>query len=466
MQHKTGQRLASTVISDSIMSTWDSDVTPGTSSATLGLMYSEVASLAEEMPPMPGAEKEAEPCLQDVEMVRSVHGVPVGCPRHHHHHHLSEASNRNRYQSDQSSEDQSGRRSLDETAGLTQLHSKVSSGMGRLCAWTNPPGDPTRRRARPLLFHEASRLLRPANFDIARSAGTVVRWGRSRGCVAAGAARKARVGVRKWTGRQVALVSAIKAPTNLYAGGSSSVRGTLGAGVSFLRETFWRVRRGSNGRTRERSDGGGKYHSSRLAYLTDQTVQKVVDVVASDGWEHVATTSGVVVYRRFVAVSADGVPLEPGSFPETTHVGECDEFDRGSCPAVQEATMLTTPTPKSGGASRQFACVKATAILDVPPDIVYRLFADNSRVKEYNELCREVSDLETLSEDSKITWAASGRLGPFKVREKGTQGLGSGNDLVSAIVYDLMGLGSTILVTEPTHWYEHLERASSAVVVL
>ncbi|CAN0423655.1 unnamed protein product, partial [Hapterophycus canaliculatus] len=57
------------------------------------------------------------------------------------------------------------------------------------------------------------------------------------------------------------------------------------------------------------------------------------------------------------------------------------------------------------------------AIISVPPEVVYLLFADNSRVREYNEHCREVKDLEVLSQDSKITWAASGRMGPFKARD-------------------------------------------------
>lgn len=169
----------------------------------------------------------------------------------------------------------------------------------------------------------------------------------------------------------------------------------------------------------EEEEEEGEWEGSRLVRLTDMTVQNVVDVVARDGWEHVATTSGVVVHRQYIALGPDGTPIEEGDTAAATAAG-------GEATAEPSAVLGDTSSSSSGSSSGggggggndnapRFACVKATAIISVPPEVVYLLFADNSRVSEYNEHCREVKDLEVLSQDSKITWAASGRMGPFKV---------------------------------------------------
>ncbi|CAN0154647.1 unnamed protein product, partial [Phaeothamnion confervicola] len=112
-----------------------------------------------------------------------------------------------------------------------------------------------------------------------------------------------------------------------------------------------------------------------IARVTDHVVQSVVDVVRADGWEHVTTSQGVTVWRNLLAVAGGGAD------------------------------------------GPQFACIKAAAVIDAPVDVVYRLFADNDRVHEYNEHCRELCDLEVLDSRTKITWAASGRMGPFKARD-------------------------------------------------
>lgn len=38
-------------------------------------------------------------------------------------------------------------------------------------------------------------------------------------------------------------------------------------------------------------------------------------------------------------------------------------------------------------------------------------------LQEYNEFCAQIRDLEQLSEDTKLTWSASARIGPFKERD-------------------------------------------------
>lgn len=170
-----------------------------------------------------------------------------------------------------------------------------------------------------------------------------------------------------------------------------------------------------------------------LRHLTDLTVQNVVDVVARDGWELVVDRDGVMVHRQYIALGPDGTPVTTspsGAAAEATSAPTAGPLNAEASAVVGESSAGSGEggdgSSSGGGSGRvsgggesnsapQFACVKATAIISVPPEVVYLLFADNSRVREYNEHCKEVKDLEVLSQDSKITWAASGRMGPFKV---------------------------------------------------
>ncbi len=54
-------------------------------------------------------------------------------------------------------------------------------------------------------------------------------------------------------------------------------------------------------------------------------------------------------------------------------------------------------------------------MIDAPVERVFALFLDSARVREYNDHCREIADIATLGPDTKVTWSASGRYGPFKV---------------------------------------------------
>ena len=195
-------------------------------------------------------------------------------------------------------------------------------------------------------------------------------------------------------------------------------------GRGLLVQSVGRLKRGAGGAGRqlqEEEAEEGEWEGSRLVRLTDMTVQNVVDVVARDGWEHVATTSGVVVHRQYIALGPDGTPIE-----EDTAAAAAGAEEAGAGATVEPSAVVggsgssssssSSSSSASNDKSPRFACVKATAVISVPPEVVYLLFADNSRVSEYNEHCREVKDLEVLSQDSKITWAASGRMGPFKVR--------------------------------------------------
>lgn len=357
----------------------------------------------------------------------------------------------------------SNQRRLDDLGGTTALSSlvqrlqtEVSSSVDALSSWSSKRRSQLRDRAalaaeaagaaaaaathRPLLFsHRSSLALRQLQLAGAQAVES--------------AARGAQSGLDHVTWRLSGATDKAgrRAEALLSAARMSRKEGFRLIGVSLAR---CGLRGGSGGGWRRggRGRGGdsaaeeeeGEYEGSRLARLTDMTVQNVVDVVARDGWEHVTTTSGVVVHRQYIALGPDGRPAPPvavegGATGAAAEAAEVEAKATGATP-VRRATPivstvsggggLTASTPEAlllagggGGVEgrgadagkAQFACVKATAVLSVPPEVVYLLFADNSRVGEYNEHCREVMDLEILSEDSKITWAASGRMGPFKV---------------------------------------------------
>ena len=54
------------------------------------------------------------------------------------------------------------------------------------------------------------------------------------------------------------------------------------------------------------------------------------------------------------------------------------------------------------GDASKFLCVKAEAILEASPEKVYSLFVDNSRVREYNEFCKQIKDLEYINSTTKV----------------------------------------------------------------
>ena len=61
--------------------------------------------------------------------------------------------------------------------------------------------------------------------------------------------------------------------------------------------------------------------------------------------------------------------------------------------------------------------VLSETIMDASPSDVFRLFKDNSRVHEYNDNCVELHDIESINEETKISWCATAKIGPFKARD-------------------------------------------------
>lgn len=91
----------------------------------------------------------------------------------------------------------------------------------------------------------------------------------------------------------------------------------------------------------------------QLQSENDASVEAVLAVIESEGWEHVTIKSGVVVVKKFM-------PPPPRSPSASSKKG-----DRG---VVDEA------------AAAKFACVKATGTLDAEASEVFSLFLDNERV--------------------------------------------------------------------------------------
>eukprot|EP00903_Cladosiphon_okamuranus_P007169 g6961.t1 len=137
----------------------------------------------------------------------------------------------------------------------------------------------------------------------------------------------------------------------------------------------------------------------------DASVEAVLSVIESDGWEYVTTKSDVVVVRKFM-------PPPPKA---SSGGGVVDE-----------------------GAAAKFACVKAMGTLDADAGELYKLFLDNERVHEYNDNCKEVRDLEQLSRDTKVSWASTPRYGPFKAR-----------DFVTAVHYRTLDDGTMMVINRP-----------------
>jgi len=117
-----------------------------------------------------------------------------------------------------------------------------------------------------------------------------------------------------------------------------------------------------------------------LDAVNDDLVEKILTICSEASWTQISDSDGIKVWRTMLPDSllVAGRPLGP---------------------------------------SAKFYCVMSSGVLDAPPEQVYTYFVDNSRVHEYNEFCKQVKDLEYLDANTKITWSASGRVGPFKERD-------------------------------------------------
>jgi len=114
----------------------------------------------------------------------------------------------------------------------------------------------------------------------------------------------------------------------------------------------------------------------------------LVGLATSDkGWTYVGTKLDVAVYRRF---------LPAGKF-----VSAIDALHGG-----------------------KHACVKSSTVVNASAAAVFQLFADNSRVHEYNDHIVEVKDIKTFPKSNmkdtiwtKLAWSSTPHYGPFKARD-------------------------------------------------
>lgn len=65
----------------------------------------------------------------------------------------------------------------------------------------------------------------------------------------------------------------------------------------------------------------------------------------------------------------------------------------------------------------KYALVKATGVLAASPKRVFELLEDNTRVKEYNDFFDKGWDVEEVAENTKVVWASSQPVFPFKARD-------------------------------------------------
>ena len=108
---------------------------------------------------------------------------------------------------------------------------------------------------------------------------------------------------------------------------------------------------------------GDMQHDVR--WVNDNLVEAVETLLDDKDWQMVSADAGINIWRKYLP--ADMVVAGK-------------KIDKAS----------------------KFACVKAQAVIDAPLEKVYDLFVDNSRVREYNEYCKEVRDLEWLDENTKV----------------------------------------------------------------
>jgi hypothetical protein len=140
-----------------------------------------------------------------------------------------------------------------------------------------------------------------------------------------------------------------------------------------------------------------------VADLANRAVKDVLSVSQAPGWVEVAEGHGVTVWRKYLSTEE----LSGGSGGRQSLAIFMRAADCGS--DAQEGPKMTRPT--------LVPVVKARALVNASAESVYDLLRDNKRVHEYNDNCRVVMDIQRLDKDTKITWAASPRFGPFKPRD-------------------------------------------------
>ena len=136
---------------------------------------------------------------------------------------------------------------------------------------------------------------------------------------------------------------------------------------------------------------------------------------------------------------------------ESTSTSQWKFVNKKDGVTVEKCFPLAGPYISESDAERgsKHACVKSVGIIDAPPEKVFKLFSDNSRVTEYNEHCVSLKDILYINKPpivstpnqcwTKISWAYGPKYGPFKPR-----------DFVSVVEY-IKENGNYIILNRPAY---------------
>eukprot|EP01038_Epipyxis_sp_PR26KG_P007887 gene7887-10703_t len=126
----------------------------------------------------------------------------------------------------------------------------------------------------------------------------------------------------------------------------------------------------------------------QFAVMNDVTMKKVLDMIDTKNkdWTHIKTEDGVEVYRKFTVGS-------------------------------------------------RYACVKCHGVIDSSPKAVFELFEDDTRTPEYNSFYEKGRDIEYVAENTKVSWACTPAVFPFKPR-----------DFVTIIHFRKLGDGTMVVL--------------------
>ena len=113
--------------------------------------------------------------------------------------------------------------------------------------------------------------------------------------------------------------------------------------------------------------------AAQIKWVNEHLLKDALQLVNEDGWDSSGEEGGVQVWRKYVT-------------PDRKFAGL-----------------------RTGKGAAQFVVVKAQGIIDVPVDQLFELFKDNEKAKEYNEYCKEVTDLEWFDEKTKVTYSETGK---------------------------------------------------------
>mmetsp|Transcript_1798 Transcript_1798/g.2505 ORF Transcript_1798/g.2505 Transcript_1798/m.2505 type:complete len:270 (+) Transcript_1798:215-1024(+) len=154
--------------------------------------------------------------------------------------------------------------------------------------------------------------------------------------------------------------------------------------------------------------------TQNLEYDNNKALELLLHLASTDdGWTFVTIRNGVKVLKRF---------LRAGSFVNA----------------------------KDSTKGEKHVCIKSFGEIDAPPDIVFQMFVDKRKVKEYNEHIVSMKDCKEFPKSTnimtgvttwtKFTWSSTPSYGPFKPR-----------DFFSVVHFRKLPNGSYLILNRPAY---------------